>query len=143
MLFFLTQSRALPRLQDTLVEQLKLCVDYLWKSERYELIADINKPVIAVFEKRRDFKVSSNLHTKATGHKMAFSYTCVCVSAEVVRAVLRHPSLLPQSDRGGELREAPLWSLLPRSFLRSGESQSRYFGAVFHIAMPTVLCEAK
>lgn len=50
-------------MQDTLVEQLKLCVDYLWKSERYELIADINKPVIAVFEKRRDFKVSSNLHT--------------------------------------------------------------------------------
>lgn len=44
-------------LQDTLVEQLELCVDYLWKSERYELIADINKPVIAVFEKRRDFKV--------------------------------------------------------------------------------------
>lgn len=43
--------------QDTLVEQLEQCVDYLWKSERYELIADINKPVIAVFEKRRDFKV--------------------------------------------------------------------------------------
>jgi len=43
--------------KDTLVEQLELCVDYLWKSERYELIADINKPVIAVFEKRRDFKV--------------------------------------------------------------------------------------
>lgn len=47
-------------LQDTLVEQLELCVDYLWKSERYELIADINKPVIAVFEKRRDFKVIAN-----------------------------------------------------------------------------------
>lgn len=45
-------------LQDTLVEQLELCVDYLWKSERHELIADINKPVIAVFEKRRDFKVA-------------------------------------------------------------------------------------
>lgn len=44
-------------LQDTLVEQLEMCVDYLWKSERYELIAEINKPVIAVFEKRRDFKV--------------------------------------------------------------------------------------
>lgn len=47
--------------QDTLVEQLVLCVDYLWKSERYELIADINKPVIAVFEKRRDFKVRVSL----------------------------------------------------------------------------------
>ena len=40
------------------MEQLELCVDYLWKSERHELIADINKPVIAVFEKRRDFKVT-------------------------------------------------------------------------------------
>lgn len=56
-----TSSSSLsPPVQDTLVEQLKLCVDYLWKSERYELIADINKPVIAVFEKRRDFKASSN-----------------------------------------------------------------------------------
>uniref|UniRef100_A0A8C5ABD2 Dedicator of cytokinesis 10 n=1 Tax=Gadus morhua TaxID=8049 RepID=A0A8C5ABD2_GADMO len=47
---------------DTLVEQLELCVDYLWKSERYELIADINKPIIAVFEKRRDFKRLSELY---------------------------------------------------------------------------------
>uniref|UniRef100_A0A8C6TP59 Dedicator of cytokinesis 10 n=1 Tax=Neogobius melanostomus TaxID=47308 RepID=A0A8C6TP59_9GOBI len=48
--------------QDTLVEQLEFCVDYLWKSERHELIADINKPVIAVFEKRRDFKRLSELY---------------------------------------------------------------------------------
>uniref|UniRef100_A0A8C1UJY5 Dedicator of cytokinesis 10 n=1 Tax=Cyprinus carpio TaxID=7962 RepID=A0A8C1UJY5_CYPCA len=46
-----------PYTEDTLVEQLEMCVDYLWKSERYELIAEINKPVIAVFEKRRDFKI--------------------------------------------------------------------------------------
>lgn len=36
-----------------------MCVEYLWKSERYELIAEVNKPIIAVFEKQRDFKVSS------------------------------------------------------------------------------------
>uniref|UniRef100_A0A8C9TDJ3 Dedicator of cytokinesis 10 n=1 Tax=Scleropages formosus TaxID=113540 RepID=A0A8C9TDJ3_SCLFO len=48
--------------QATLVEQLELCVDYLWKSERYELIADVNKPIIAVFEKRRDFKRLSELY---------------------------------------------------------------------------------
>lgn len=53
-----TGSRLFVSPQDTLVEQLELCVDYLWKSERHELIADINKPVIAVFEKRRDFKVT-------------------------------------------------------------------------------------
>lgn len=34
-----------------------MCVEFLWKSERYELIADVNKPIIAVFEKQRDFKV--------------------------------------------------------------------------------------
>ncbi|XP_065137880.1 dedicator of cytokinesis protein 10 isoform X6 [Paramisgurnus dabryanus] len=51
-----------PYTEDTLVEQLERCVDYLWKSERYELIADINKPVIAVFEKRRDFKRLSDLY---------------------------------------------------------------------------------
>uniref|UniRef100_A0A8C2JD67 Dedicator of cytokinesis 10 n=1 Tax=Cyprinus carpio TaxID=7962 RepID=A0A8C2JD67_CYPCA len=48
--------------RDTLVEQLEMCADYLWKSERYELIAEINKPVIAVFEKRRDFKRLSELY---------------------------------------------------------------------------------
>ncbi|XP_066565426.1 dedicator of cytokinesis protein 10 isoform X3 [Amia ocellicauda] len=51
-----------PYTEDTLVEQLELCVDYLWKSERHELIADVNKPVIAVFEKRRDFKRLSELY---------------------------------------------------------------------------------
>lgn len=45
-------------LQNILVEQLYMCVEFLWKSERYELIADVNKPIIAVFEKQRDFKVS-------------------------------------------------------------------------------------
>uniref|UniRef100_A0A8C2EIV7 Dedicator of cytokinesis 10 n=1 Tax=Cyprinus carpio TaxID=7962 RepID=A0A8C2EIV7_CYPCA len=51
-----------PYTEDTLVEQLEMCADYLWKSERYELIAEINKPVIAVFEKRRDFKRLSELY---------------------------------------------------------------------------------
>ncbi|KAJ8388689.1 hypothetical protein AAFF_G00130980 [Aldrovandia affinis] len=51
-----------PYTEDTLVDQLELCVDYLWKSERHELIADVNKPVIAVYEKRRDFKRLSELY---------------------------------------------------------------------------------
>uniref|UniRef100_A0A8C1Z0D4 Dedicator of cytokinesis 10 n=1 Tax=Cyprinus carpio TaxID=7962 RepID=A0A8C1Z0D4_CYPCA len=51
-----------PYTEDTLVEQLEMCADYLWKSERYELIAEINKPVIAVFGKRRDFKRLSELY---------------------------------------------------------------------------------
>jgi hypothetical protein len=50
-------SLFLGELQNILVEQLYMCVEFLWKSERYELIADVNKPIIAVFEKQRDFKV--------------------------------------------------------------------------------------
>ncbi|KAL1260136.1 hypothetical protein QQF64_007963, partial [Cirrhinus molitorella] len=57
-----TGTQDTPYTEDTLVEQLEMCVDYLWKSERYELIAEINKPVIAVFEKRRDFKRLSELY---------------------------------------------------------------------------------
>ncbi|KAF7243147.1 Dedicator of cytokinesis protein 10, partial [Varanus komodoensis] len=51
-----------PYNEDILVEQLELCVEYLWKSERYELIAEVNKPIIAVFEKQRDFKRLSELY---------------------------------------------------------------------------------
>uniref|UniRef100_A0A3Q2YNX4 DOCKER domain-containing protein n=1 Tax=Hippocampus comes TaxID=109280 RepID=A0A3Q2YNX4_HIPCM len=57
-----TGTQDTPYTEDTLVDQLELCVDYLWKSERHELIADINKPVIVVFEKRRDFKRLSELY---------------------------------------------------------------------------------
>ncbi|CAF97479.1 unnamed protein product, partial [Tetraodon nigroviridis] len=122
-----TGTQDTPYTEDTLVEQLRLCVDYLWKSERYELIADINKPVIAVFEKRRDFKVSSNPEPARERRRATLKvfHTCVCACAEVVGAVLRHPSLLPQSDRGGELREAPLRPLLPRRFLRVSSKRRR------------------
>uniref|UniRef100_A0A8C8VFE9 Dedicator of cytokinesis 10 n=1 Tax=Pelusios castaneus TaxID=367368 RepID=A0A8C8VFE9_9SAUR len=51
-----------PYNENILVEQLELCVEYLWKSERYELIAEVNKPIIAVFEKQRDFKKLSELY---------------------------------------------------------------------------------
>ncbi|XP_032887032.1 dedicator of cytokinesis protein 10 isoform X3 [Amblyraja radiata] len=51
-----------PYSEDTLVEQLEACVDYLWKSERHELIANVYKPVILVYEKKRDFKKLSELY---------------------------------------------------------------------------------
>ncbi|XP_067851502.1 dedicator of cytokinesis protein 10 isoform X3 [Heptranchias perlo] len=51
-----------PYTEDTLVEQLEACVEYLWKSERHELIADVYKPVILVYEKKRDFKRLSELY---------------------------------------------------------------------------------
>ncbi len=68
-------------------------MDYLWKSERHELIADINKPVIAVFEKRRDFKVTINPSTLCVcvcvyTELSLTLHVCLCVLAEAVRAVL-------------------------------------------------------
>ncbi|XP_069752851.1 dedicator of cytokinesis protein 10 [Narcine bancroftii] len=51
-----------PYSEDTLVEQLEACVDYLWKSERHELIAGVYKPVILVYEKKRDFKGLAELY---------------------------------------------------------------------------------
>ncbi|KAG8580930.1 hypothetical protein GDO81_007483 [Engystomops pustulosus] len=70
-----------PYNESTLVEQLDLCVDFLWKSERYELIADVSKPVIAVFEKQRDFKRLSELY-----YRIHRSYLKI---AEVVNAEKR------------------------------------------------------
>lgn len=43
--------------QDVLMELLEQCADGLWKAERYELIADIYKLIIPIYEKRRDFEV--------------------------------------------------------------------------------------
>ncbi|KAM9315606.1 dedicator of cytokinesis protein 10 [Gastrophryne carolinensis] len=70
-----------PYNESTLVEQLDLCVDYLRKSERYELIADVSKPVIAVFEKQRDFKRLSEIY-----YRIHLSYLKI---AEVVNAEKR------------------------------------------------------
>jgi hypothetical protein len=47
--------------QDVLMELLEQCADGLWKAERYELIADIYKLIIPIYEKRRDFEVSGFL----------------------------------------------------------------------------------
>lgn len=44
-------------LQDVLMELLEACADGLWKAERYELISDIYKLIIPIYEKRRDFEV--------------------------------------------------------------------------------------
>lgn len=46
--------------QDVLMELLEECADGLWKAERYELISDIYKLIIPIYEKRRDFEV--NVH---------------------------------------------------------------------------------
>ncbi|XP_040599323.1 dedicator of cytokinesis protein 9 isoform X4 [Mesocricetus auratus] len=48
--------------EDVLMELLEQCADGLWKAERYELIADIYKLVIPIYEKRRDFERLAHLY---------------------------------------------------------------------------------
>lgn len=43
------------------MELLEECADGLWKAERYELISDIYKLIIPIYEKRRDFEVQDSL----------------------------------------------------------------------------------
>lgn len=43
--------------QDVLMELLEECADGLWKAERYELISDIYKLIIPIYEQRRGFEV--------------------------------------------------------------------------------------
>lgn len=39
------------------MELLEECGDGLWKAERYELIADVYRLIIPIYEQRRDFEV--------------------------------------------------------------------------------------
>ncbi len=43
------------------MELLEECADGLWKAERYELIADIYRLIIPIYEHRRDFEVNCTL----------------------------------------------------------------------------------
>lgn len=45
------------------MELLEECADGLWKAERYELIADVYRLIIPIYEQRRDFEVSCTLST--------------------------------------------------------------------------------
>ncbi|GLD66245.1 dedicator of cytokinesis protein 9 isoform X2, partial [Lates japonicus] len=48
--------------EDVLMELLEECADGLWKAERYELITDIYKLIIPIYEKRRDFEKLAHLY---------------------------------------------------------------------------------
>ncbi|KAM8856097.1 dedicator of cytokinesis protein 9 isoform 8-T8 [Spinachia spinachia] len=48
--------------EDVLMELLEECADGLWKAERYELISDIYKLIIPIYEKRRDFEKLAHLY---------------------------------------------------------------------------------
>lgn len=103
------------------MEQLELCVDYLWKSERYELIADINKPVIAVYEKRRDFKVITNFFGSfgvCVHPYLVYVTHCMCVCVRLQRL-------------------SELYYDIHRSYLKVTEvvnSEKRLFGRYYRVA---------
>ena len=46
-------------MQEVLLELLEQCVHGLWKAERYEVISEISKLIIPIYEKRREFEVSN------------------------------------------------------------------------------------
>ncbi|KAA0713247.1 Dedicator of cytokinesis protein 9 [Triplophysa tibetana] len=48
--------------EEVLMELLEACADGLWKAERYELIADIYKLIIPIYEQRRDFEKLAHLY---------------------------------------------------------------------------------
>lgn len=55
-----------------LTELLEQCADGLWKAERYELIADIYKLIIPIYEKRRDFEVLNPLELNLNEKNLIF-----------------------------------------------------------------------
>lgn len=54
------------------MELLEQCADGLWKAERYELIADIYKLIIPIYEKRRDFEVLHSLEWNLNEKNLIF-----------------------------------------------------------------------
>uniref|UniRef100_A0A8C2AGN7 Dedicator of cytokinesis 9b n=1 Tax=Cyprinus carpio TaxID=7962 RepID=A0A8C2AGN7_CYPCA len=48
--------------EEVLMELLEACADGLWKAERYELISDIYKLIIPIYEQRRDFEKLAHLY---------------------------------------------------------------------------------
>lgn len=50
--------------QEVLMELLEECADGLWKAERYELITDIYRLIIPIYEQRRDFEVNCTVSNR-------------------------------------------------------------------------------
>uniref|UniRef100_H2M781 DOCKER domain-containing protein n=1 Tax=Oryzias latipes TaxID=8090 RepID=H2M781_ORYLA len=48
--------------EEVLVEHLEVCVDALWKAERYELITHIAKLLVPVYERRHEYEKLSRLY---------------------------------------------------------------------------------
>lgn len=58
--------------KEVLMELLEECADGLWKAERYELIADVYRLIIPIYEQRRDFEVNSVASASRTAVQQNF-----------------------------------------------------------------------
>jgi len=58
------------------MELLEECADGLWKAERYELIADVYKLIIPIYEQRRDFEVIYKVGI-VTYTSVILTFTCL------------------------------------------------------------------
>lgn len=59
------------------MELLEECADGLWKAERYELIADVYRLIIPIYEQRRDFEV--NCTVSAVGERGSHGRSSVII----------------------------------------------------------------
>ncbi|XP_007507834.1 dedicator of cytokinesis protein 11 isoform X2 [Monodelphis domestica] len=53
--------------EEVLLELLEQCVDGLWKAERYEVISEISKMIIPIYEKRREFEKLTQVYRTLHG----------------------------------------------------------------------------
>uniref|UniRef100_A0A670Z948 Dedicator of cytokinesis 11 n=1 Tax=Pseudonaja textilis TaxID=8673 RepID=A0A670Z948_PSETE len=53
--------------EEVLVELLEQCVDGLWKAERYEVIAEVAKMIIPIYEKRHEFEKLTQVYRTLHG----------------------------------------------------------------------------
>lgn len=105
-----------------------MCVEFLWKSERYELIADVNKPIIAVFEKQRDFKVCVLYPLELADD---LQHSKVKTFSFYIGIVLTNPSGLWFQ------KLSDLYYDIHRSYLKVAEvvnSEKRLFGRYYRVA---------
>lgn len=105
--------------KDVLMELLEECADGLWKAERYELISDIYKLIIPIYEQRRDFEV-----------RVSF-----VLLLRVVR--LCHPQILKRILLRFHQKLAHLYDTLHRAYSKVTEvmhTGKRLLGTYFRVA---------
>lgn len=109
--------------QDVLMELLEECADGLWKAERYELISDIYKLIIPIYEQRRDFEVPMS---------PVLFFCVMCPGLQPHRPLVLTRFLLPSCQK-----LAHLYDTLHRAYSKVTEvmhTGKRLLGTYFRVA---------